>query len=116
MVQITMHVSEELADRLRSMSSWLPTILEISLVGFQTVATATATEVIQFLSKDPTPQEILDYHVSEQAQVRLQRLLALNAAGMLGEVEQRELDELQRIEHIIIMLKAQVARQGQQGS
>jgi hypothetical protein len=88
--------------------------LELSLVGLQTVATATATEVVQFLSQDPTPPDILNYHASERAQTCLQRLLTLNAAGMLGETEQLELDELQRIEHIIIMLKAQVARQMQQ--
>jgi hypothetical protein len=111
MVQMTMQVSEELAERLRSLGAWLPTVLELSLVGFKTVAAATATEVIRFLSQDPTPQDILNYHVSERAQTRLQRLLTLNAAGMLGEIEQLELDEMQRIEHIIIMLKAQVTRQ-----
>jgi len=35
--------------------------------------------------------------------------LALNAAGLLGEEEKQELDELQQIEHIIIILKAQLA-------
>jgi len=114
MVQMTMQVSEELAERLRPIGAWLPTVLELSLVGFKTVAAATATEVIEFLSQDPTPQTVLAYHVSERAQARLQRLLALNAAGTLGEEEQQELDELQRIEHILIMLKAQVARQMQQ--
>ena len=114
MVQMIMQVSEELAERLRPLGAWLPTVLEISLIGFQTVAAATATEVIQFLSQDPTPTDILHYYVSERAQMRLQHLLTLNAAGMLGEAEQLELDELQRIEHIIIMLKAQVARHRQQ--
>lgn len=114
MVQMTMHVSEELAERLRPIGSWLPTVVELGLVGFKTVAAATATEVIEFLSRNPTPQAVLDYHVSERAQGRLQRLLALNAAGMLGEDEQLELDELQRIEHIIILLKAQVAGQTRQ--
>ena len=111
MVQMIMQVSEELAERLRPLSAWLPTVLELSLTGCQTVAAATATEVIQFLSQPPTPQDVLSYHVSERAQTRLQRLLTLNAAGMLGEAEQQELDELQRIEHILIMLKAQVALQ-----
>ena len=116
MVQVMMQVSEELAERLRPLSAWLSTVLELSLVGCQTVATATATEVIQFLSQNPTPQEILDYHVSERAQERLKRLFTLNAAGMLGDAEQQELDELQRIEHILIMLKAQVAKQLQRQS
>jgi hypothetical protein len=41
-------------------------------------------------------------------------IITLNAAGILREAEQLELDERQRIEHIIIMLKAQVAREMQQ--
>jgi hypothetical protein len=114
MVQMTMDVPEELAEQLRPLGSWLPTVLQLGLAGFQTLAAATATEVIQFLSQEPTPQDVLDYHVSERAQTRLQRLLALNAAGLLGEEEQLELDELQRIEHLVILLKAQVAGQLQQ--
>lgn len=111
MIQMTVEVSEELAERLRPIEPWLPTVLELSLVGFTTAAAATATEVLQFLSHNPTPQGVLDYHVSDHAQARLQRLLALNAAGSLGETEQQELEELQRIEHIVVLLKARIAEQ-----
>jgi hypothetical protein len=78
-------------------------------VGCKTVAAATATEVIEFLSHNPTRDDVLAYHASERSQGRLQRLLTLNAVGQLSEEEQRELDELQQIEHIIVMLKAQLA-------
>ena len=114
MVHMTVEVSEELADRIRPLSAWLPTVLELTLVGFQTQAAATATEVIRFLSTEPSAQKILDYHVSEQAQARLGRLLALNEAGLLGEAEQQELDELEHIEHIIILLKSRAAAQRRQ--
>ena len=80
------------------------------------MASATAAEVIEFLSQSPTPQGVLNYHISEHSQLRLQRLFTLNAAGMLGESEQQELDELQRIEHILILLKAQSAEQLQRAS
>jgi hypothetical protein len=110
MVGFTLEVPDELAERIRPFGPWLPTVLELSLIGFQTAATATATEVVRFLATAPSPQEILDYHVSDQAQARLQRLLALNEAGLLGEAEQRELDELQRIENTVIHLKARTAR------
>jgi len=116
MVQLTMQVPERLAERIQPIGSWLPTVIELSLIGFKTLATATATEVIQFLSKAPSPQEVLAYHVSEQAQKRLQRLLALNEAGILSETKQSELDELEQIEHIVIMLKAQIAAQMRQES
>ena len=116
MVQVIMQVSEELAERLRPIGSWLPSVLELTLIGCKTVASATATEVIEFLSQSPTPQEVVNYHVSERAQLRLQRLLTLNAVGMLDESEQQELDELQHIEHLLIMLKAQSAEQMQRAS
>src|SRR5919109_329440 len=109
MVQMTFNVSDGLAERLHPLSAWPPTVLELMLVGCKTVAAATAAEVLEFLAQGPTPEEVLAYHASERAQSRLQRLLALNAAGLVSEDEQQELDELQQIEHIIIMLKAQLA-------
>ncbi len=109
MVQMTMKVSEEFAKRLQPIRSWLPTILELSFVGFKTLATRAASEIIAFLSANPTPQGVLAYHVSEHAQIRLKQLLALHKAGLSGEAEQLELDELEKIEHILIMLKIQVA-------
>ncbi len=111
MVKMTMQFPDELAKRIQPMRSWLPVIIELSLVGFKTLAIQTATEIIQFLSHNPSPQEVLNYHVSERAQKRLRRLLALNEAGLLGEAEQLELDELQQIEHTVIMMKAQLAKQ-----
>jgi len=108
MVQMTLQVPEELAERIRPLRAWLPTILELSLVGYRTTATATATEVIEFLSHEPSPQEVLAFHASERSQDRLRRLLALNEAGFLGEEEALELQELQKIEHILVMLKAQL--------
>ena len=65
MVQMTMDVSEELAKRLRPIRSWLPTVLELSFIGFQTPATQTASEIIAFLSTNPTQQEVFDYYASD---------------------------------------------------
>ncbi len=111
MIQMTVQLPEELAKRVQPLRSWLPVIIELSLIGFQTLATATATEIIQFLATNPTPEEVFKYHVSERAQQRLRRLLALNEAGLISEDEHQELLELQQIEHLIIMLKAQLAKQ-----
>ena len=111
MVQMTMQVSDSLAERIKPISGWLPTIIELSLVGFKTMATVTASEIIEFLLENPTPQEVLNYHISAERQARLQRLLALNELGILSEAEQSELDELEQLEHIIIMLKTGIAAQ-----
>ena len=111
MIQMTMQVPDKLAERLQPMSLWLPTIIELSLIGFKTLATQTASELIEFLSQNPSPQDVFNYHVSEEKQERLRRLLTLNEGGMLSEAEQLELDELQQIEDVMITLKAQIAIQ-----
>ena len=110
MVQMTVQLSDELADRCKAVGSWLSAIIELSLAGFKTPAAATASEVIGFLFTNPAPAAIAAFHVSEEAQLQLQRLLALNEAGFLSLSEQAELDELQRLEHMVIMLKMQAGQ------
>jgi len=113
MIEMQMQIPDDLAERIQPLEPWLPTVLELSLIGFQTRAAAVATEVIRFLSQGPSAKELLNFHVSEQAQERLRRLLALNEVGILSEYEQAELDELDQIEHVIVMLKAQTADSAQ---
>jgi hypothetical protein len=103
---LTLQVPDRLAERLRPLSPWLPTVLELSLVGFRTRAVQTASELVAFLSASPGAEEVAAYTVSDEAQQRLRRLLALNEAGLLSEEEQAELDEIEQIEHIMLMLKA----------
>lgn len=110
MVDLTVQVPDELANRLEPIRSWLPTIIELSLVGYKTPAMETAAEIIQFLSANPSPDEVLNFHVSDRAQDRLNYLLSQNKSRTLDEREQRELDEIEEIEHIMTMLKANIAR------
>lgn len=111
MVEMTMRVPDNLASKLRRMNKWLPTVLELSLAGFKTPASQTVTEVIQFLSKGPTAKQVTDYKVSGRAQQRLQRLLSLNNSSLLSKEEQKELDELELLEHYVSLLKAQALKQ-----
>jgi hypothetical protein len=114
MVQITMQVPEDLANKIQPMQigcqRFSNSVCSASNVGNETQQSYSA------FAANPSPQQVLDYHVSERAQERLQRLLALNAAGLLGQDEQRELDELNKIEHTIIKLKAQLAKQVLRGA
>jgi hypothetical protein len=108
---ITVQLADDVVTRIAPMRNWLSTVLDLTLIGFKTPAVATATEIIEFLAEDPSLQEIINYHVTPRAQERLQRLLALNSAD-----EQLELDELEKVEHIMIMLKAEVASQKYQSN
>ncbi|MEM7353719.1 MAG: hypothetical protein AAF657_23170 [Acidobacteriota bacterium] len=115
MTRMTLEVPDELAERIRPLASWLPALLELSLVGCRTPAAATAAEVVEFLAGEPSSAELIEYQASERAQERLQHLLRLNKEDCLGEDEERELDELQQIEHIVVMLKARAAERLQAG-
>lgn len=109
MTELTLQLPDELAERIGRSGRWAPAILGLSLDGYGTRAVAVANEIIAFLSTNPAPADVLGYHVAEAAQDRLRRLLALNAAGLSSQGEQTELDELERIEHLVVLLKAQVA-------
>jgi hypothetical protein len=111
MIEMTMRVPDNLAPKLRRMTAWLPTVLELWLAGFKTPAAQTATEVIEFLGEGPSPVQVTEYTISERAQERLRRLLALNQAGLLSAEEQAELDEIETLDHLVILLKAQAREQ-----
>ncbi|HMQ52229.1 MAG TPA: hypothetical protein PKD98_09060, partial [Anaerolineae bacterium] len=112
MVEIKMQINDGLAQRLQPMYDWLPTVLELSLVGFKTPAVQTASEIIDFLATGPSPTEVMTYHVSDRAQERLRRLLAISEAGLASPEEQAELDEVAQSRHLLIFLK--VKTQGKQ--
>lgn len=106
MAEILLEIPDEMEERLRPMSAWLSAVLELGLCGLRTPAVQTASEIVDFLAAGPAPSEVLQYHVSDRAQTRLHRLLALQTGGQLSLEEQAELDELGRIEHILIRVKA----------
>jgi hypothetical protein len=116
MREITVQVPDELAGRLERMKAWLPTVIELGLAGFRTRAIQTASEVVSFLAQGPSAGDVAQYHVSDRAQARVQRLLSLQAGGQLSLDEQEELDELERIEHTVVMLKSRLLRESVDGN
>lgn len=108
MVEITVQIPDRLANRV---TRWLPVILELNMIPFQTQAATVANETIRFLLDDPTPSMVLTHIPSVAIQTRIKRLLALNQADMLGEGENQELDELEQIEHIMRLAKMQIKAQ-----
>jgi len=107
MVEVMVQVPEELREKFSSLSPWFPSVVELVLQGYQTPsALETAGEVVRFLSSGPTPTQVAAFHASEQTMTRLNRLLALNRERLLSDHEEKELDELQNIDHLVIKLKA----------
>lgn len=71
----------------------------------QTFQPALFDEVLEFLASTPTPQQILEFHPSENLDRHISRLLELNREGTLSAEESVELDEFARLEHFMRMLK-----------
>jgi hypothetical protein len=67
-------------------------------------------EIIDFIAAGTTPQSVIDYRPSEEAQRRVEDLIARERDGQLSPEEKSELDHFMDLEHIIRMAKAR-ARQ-----
>lgn len=123
MVELTIHISNELAQRLAPLQNRLPELLwqlldvaNLPSISQATVQTGTTNipavyqEVLDFLIKRPTPEEIVAFKVSSQAQTRLSELLEKNRSITLNPMELAELDVYEQLEHMMILLKARALK------
>ncbi|MBD2178439.1 hypothetical protein H6F42_16090 [Pseudanabaena sp. FACHB-1998] len=105
MVKITLEVPEELSQKLVNLGDRLPQVLNQSLE--QTgLPSSVYRYILSFLASNPTSQQIKDFRPTIDMQERLRTLIIRNETGDLTEPEIIELDEYERIEHLIIMLKS----------
>lgn len=58
-------------------------------------------EFIDFITSLPALQEIIDYSMSAMAQARVSELLSANRERRLTDAEVNELDDYERLEHMI---------------
>jgi hypothetical protein len=62
--------------------------------------------ILDFLASQPTAEQIATFAPTLEMTERLRTLLARQAAGDITPAEMAELDEYERIEHLMIMIKA----------
>lgn len=73
----------------------------------QDITTPTVFDVItDFLASEPTPQELLAFHLPEDLQARVDELVERNGEGLLTFDEQQELFDFMRADEMIALLKA----------
>lgn len=102
---ITLDVPDELADALAPVQDRLPELLALSLQQ-PAVPAHFYRAILTLLVSAPTPAQIAAFSPAPEVQQRLQTLLERVRFGALTAAEQAELDELERIEQVMIMLKA----------
>jgi NH3-dependent NAD+ synthetase len=121
MAELTIQVPDELAQRLEPFRDRLPELLTRAVeailpstpsadllpsVANPTDAPIAYAELLDFLITQPTPEEIIAFKVSAEAQERIRTLLDKNREGTLSETETAELDLYEQLEHMMILLKA----------
>jgi hypothetical protein len=68
-------------------------------------------EVYRFLLSAPTPEQVIAFKASDTTQERVRHLLNMNREGHLTSAERAELDEFERVNHFITMLKGYARQQ-----
>ena len=75
-----------------------------------TTASPAYLELVDFIAAGTTPETIIAFRPSQQAQARVASLIARKQEGSLSPDEQSELEDFLHLEHILIMVKAQARR------
>jgi hypothetical protein len=70
-------------------------------------ATRTVFDVItDFLASDPTPDQLIAYHLPDDLQTRVDQLVERNGEGQLTFDDQQELLDFMRADEMMALLKA----------
>lgn len=104
MATLTLELPDELLEQLQALGDNLPEWLALSLTQ-PALPARLYRDILSFLANQPTPEQIMNYKADPIIQERLKTLLARNQTGNLSPAETAELDEYERIEHFMIMLK-----------
>lgn len=104
MAIITLEVPDELSEQLQALGERLPDLLQQALQQ-PPLPARVYKYVLTFLASQPSPEEVANFRPTEEMQTRLRELVHKSHTGALSEMEAQELDEYERIEHLIVMLK-----------
>ena len=105
MATSTLELPNELAEALIRAGDRLPELLALSLQQ-PALPAHIYRYVLDFLASQPTMEQLSAFGPTPEMTARLQTLLARQVAGDITPAEVAELDEYERIEHLIVMLKA----------
>lgn len=105
MTTMTIQVPDELSEQLQSRRDQVPELLAIGLQK-SPLPSEVYRYVLDFIASDPTPEQIAAFEPTPEMREKLRSLLARERMNETTPFEKAELDEYERIEHIVVMLKA----------
>lgn len=105
MTTITIEVPDELSELITRAGVRLPELLTQSLRQ-PALPAHVYRYVLDFLASNPSAEAIAAFGPTPEMAERLRTLLAREAAGDLTPAEGAELDEYERLEHLMIKIKS----------
>jgi hypothetical protein len=104
MATITIEIPDELSEQLDQHRHRLTELLTGSLRQ-PPLAAEVYRYVLNFIASRPTPEEIAAFRPTPEMVERRRLLVAREKANEITPAEKAELDEYDRIEHLIVMIK-----------
>jgi len=105
MATVTIEVSDELSELVAQAGDRLPELLARSLRE-PTLPAHVYRYVLDFLASRPTPEQVASFGPTPEMVGRLRTLLEREGKGEITPAEKAELDEYERLEHVMVMIKS----------
>lgn len=109
-MKVTLEIPDEIAKSLESRKENLPQILALGLRELDanpSVSFSGLTEILEFLARLPSPQEILALRLSPVVQAQVYALLDKNRTRGLDENDRLLWKHYEFVEHLVRLAKAQ---------
>lgn len=105
MATVTIEVPDDLSELVERTGDRLPELLARSLRE-PTLPAHVYRYVLDFLASRPAPEQVAAFSSMPEMVARLQTLLGREAGGEITPAEKVELDEYERLEHLMVMIKS----------
>jgi hypothetical protein len=108
-MQIIIEVPERLKKQLRRFQDRLPEVLERGvqeMLGEQSDSFQDERAIMELLTSQPAPEEVIAIRPSPEFQARVDELLSQNKMGALSPQDELELERYLTLEHLVRLAKA----------
>lgn len=105
MATVTIEIPDDLSELVAQAGDRLPELLARSLKE-PILPAHVYRYVLDFLASRPTPEQVIAFGPTSEMIDRLRTLIEREANGEITPVEIAELDEYEKLEHLIVMIKS----------
>jgi hypothetical protein len=105
MATVTIEVPDELSELVAQAGDRLPELLAQSLKE-PTLPAHVYRYVLDFLASRPNPEQVASFGPTQEMTDRLWALLQRESNGEITSTEKVELDEYEKLEHLMVMIKS----------